>query len=118
MTDLLKIVKNDARTCTGSNLRRIMLLAGKTSILSLHGADFQYHKIPECEACRIDFLKGLIDVKQELKAWSKLRLKKFLNIYVLSSKLEYWTPLPLAVFHPAQYSSSTVLKKLCYKPSF
>ena len=42
-----------------------MLLAGKTSILSLHGADFQYHKIPECEAWRIGFLKELIEVKQE-----------------------------------------------------
>ena len=65
LTDLLKIVKNDVRTCTGSNLRRIMLLAGRTSPLDLHGADSQYHKIPECEEWRINFLKELIEVKQE-----------------------------------------------------
>ena len=54
LTALLKIVKNDVRTCTGSNLRRIMLLAGRNSTLDLHGADTQYHKIPECEEWRIN----------------------------------------------------------------
>ena len=42
-----------------------MLLAGRTSPLDLHGADSQYHKIPECEEWRINFLKELIEVKQE-----------------------------------------------------
>jgi hypothetical protein len=65
LIDLLKIVKNDVRTCTGVNLRRIMLLAGRTSPLNLHGADSQYHKIPESEKWRINLLKELIEVKHE-----------------------------------------------------
>ena len=64
---LLEIAKKDVRTTTGSNLRRIMLMAGKESIDDLHEADeaMEYHKIPEREAWRVDVLKELVDTKQD-----------------------------------------------------
>ena len=65
LRDLLRIVRNDVRTCTGSNLRRIMLLTGRTSTCDLSGSDFEYHKVPESEAWRIDFIKELIEIQEE-----------------------------------------------------
>ena len=64
---LLEIVKKDVRTTTGSNLRRIMLLAGKSSTLDLQEADrlIEYHQVPECQAWRINFLQELVEVQQE-----------------------------------------------------
>ena len=82
LTALLKIVKNDVRTCTGSNLRRIMLLAGRTSAMDLQGADSQYHKIPESEEWRINFLKELIEVKQEgleVEGMEQAEIEEILN---------------------------------------
>ena len=62
MRYLLSIVRNDVRTCTGSNLR--MLLTGRTSTCDLSRSDFEYQRIQESEAWRIDFIKELIEIQQ------------------------------------------------------
>ena len=64
---LLELVKTDVRTNTGSNLRWIMLMAGMNKILDLTeaGTDIiEYHKVPESQTWKINFLKEIIDVQQ------------------------------------------------------
>ena len=41
---LLEIARNDVRTTTGSNLRRIVILAGRKSIDDLNNVDVYYQK--------------------------------------------------------------------------
>ena len=62
---LLDIVKKDARLTTGYNLRSIMILAGKNRVedLEVGKVDFEYHKVEETEAWRIDFVQELIDLR-------------------------------------------------------
>ena len=62
---LLDLVQSDVRTTTGQNLRRIMLETGKnmTSELFTGDVDFKYHKVPEDEAWRVDFIKEIIEIK-------------------------------------------------------
>ena len=82
---LLELVKKDARTTTGSNLRRIMLMAGKQQIEDLHGADteiIEYHTVPESQSWRTNFLKELVEVRQgelEVPGMAKQDLDQILN---------------------------------------
>ena len=82
---LLELVKKDTRTTTGSNLRRIMLMAGKQQIEDLHGADteiIEYHKVPESQSWRTNFLKELVEVQQgelEVLGMAKQDLDQILN---------------------------------------
>ena len=65
----MKLVKDDVRTTTGSNLRSIMLLAGKSTlgeVLDSKG-DIEYHKMTEEELWRPNLLKEIIDVLNDEK---------------------------------------------------
>ena len=64
---LLDIAQSDVRTTTGANLRFIMLLTEKNRIgdLKAGNVDFEYHTINEADEWKIDFVKELIDVKND-----------------------------------------------------
>ena len=65
LRNLLNLVKNDVRTTTGSNLRKIMLLSGKNTIKEVLDSrlDFEYHKLEEEEVWKVDMLKEIIDIQ-------------------------------------------------------
>ena len=60
---LLDIAREDVRSITGSNLRRIMLLSGRNSVKDLKDIDVPYHVVPADEAWRIGFVKELVNAK-------------------------------------------------------
>ena len=61
---LLEIARNDVRTTTGSNVRKIMLLAGTKTVGDLKNIDVEYHKVSKENEWRIDLLKELVEVRQ------------------------------------------------------
>ena len=63
LRNLLNLVKSDARTTTGSNLRRIMLLSGKNNIEEVLDStvDFEYHKLEEDQNWKVNMLEEIID---------------------------------------------------------
>ena len=65
LVQLLEAVVGDARCTTGSNLRNIMLMAGKNRIEELDEGDIdiEYHEILESEAWRVDFIKEVVELK-------------------------------------------------------
>ena len=67
LRQLLDIAQSDVRTTTGANLRFIMLLTEKNRICELKAGnvDFAYHKINEADEWKIDFIKEIIDVKND-----------------------------------------------------
>ena len=63
LKSLLNIARNDVRSTTGSNLRKIMLLSGRNRIEDLKDVDIPYHAVPSDEAWRIGFVKEIVDQK-------------------------------------------------------
>ena len=65
LKQLLEISKNDVRQTTGHNLRSIMELTGKNTIeeLDTRNVDFDYHKVKETDAWRINFAKELVEIR-------------------------------------------------------
>ena len=75
MKNVFHTVKHDCRSVTGSNLRNIMLLVGKTNIDDLCPEDssiVKYNEIPEDQAWRVSVVKELVDVK-----WGELVVEGF-----------------------------------------
>ena len=64
LRNLLNLVKSDARTRTGSNLRRLMILSGKNTIEEVldSNIDFVYHKLEEDQNWKVNMLAEIIDV--------------------------------------------------------
>ena len=62
---LLSLVESDVRMTTGYNLRTIMLQAGLNRLedVGVENCDFEYHKVTEVDAWRIDFLKELLETR-------------------------------------------------------
>ena len=63
---LIKVIRKNTLSVTGSNLRNIMLLTGKSSIDSLLPTDVDimtFSEVPVSESWRINFLTELIDLK-------------------------------------------------------
>ena len=63
---LLNEAKKDVRSVTGSNLRNIMILAGKSSIEDVTVEDVDtipYFNLSEDEHWKVDSIKEIIDVK-------------------------------------------------------
>jgi hypothetical protein len=61
MGRLLDIARGDMRPITGSNLRRNMLLSGRSSVQDLKNVDLPYHWVPADEAWRIGFVRELVN---------------------------------------------------------
>ena len=64
---LLRVVRADARSTTGSNLRKIMLLLGKHTIdeVKSHDIDnFEYAPVMPDDTWKIDMVKELIEVRE------------------------------------------------------
>ena len=64
LKNVFHTVKNDCQSVTGSNLRNIMLLVGKTSIVDLCAEDscrIEYHEIQEEEVWRVSLANEMID---------------------------------------------------------
>ena len=64
---LLNLVKHDARSTTGSNLRNIMLLTGKNNIEEVKEADLDdmvYVPVTNEDLWKIKFVKELINVRE------------------------------------------------------
>ena len=79
---LLKIAKNYVRSVTGSNLRKIMLLSGKTSISDLRNISVSYHELLNEEAWKVDVIKELISTRHgdlELPGWEKEEIECIMN---------------------------------------
>ena len=66
---LLNLVKSDVRTTTGSNLRSIMLLAGKNTIQEVLSSniDVEYHKLEEEQKWKTILLGEIIDILNDEK---------------------------------------------------
>ena len=65
LRNMLNYVKLDCRTTTGGNLRRMMLLAGKTSVDELTTLSFkshQYMDVPQGEEWRIHSAKEMLEI--------------------------------------------------------
>ena len=66
LKNLFKVVKEDCRSVTGANLKRIMNLVGKENVDSLvpnDAMDIEYHVISEENAYKVNIIKELTDVK-------------------------------------------------------
>ena len=62
---MFNTIKHDCLSVTGSNLRNIMLLVGKSNIEDLCPEDHnlvKYNEIPEEETWRVSVIKELVDV--------------------------------------------------------
>ena len=66
---ILKAIKFDVRSTTGSNLRNIMLATGKSSVEKLEISDFksiQYHPIAKEDSWRPEMILELTDIKFDI----------------------------------------------------
>ena len=65
----MNLVKSDVRTTTGSNLRSIMLSAGKNSIEEVLNSniDVEYHKLEEDQNWKIALIGEIIDIIHDEK---------------------------------------------------
>ena len=67
---------------TGSNLRKIMLLSGKTSISDLRNISVPYHELPDEEAWKVEVIKEIISMRHgdlELPGWEKEETDYIMN---------------------------------------
>ena len=74
---LLSEAASDVRSTTGSNLRNIMLLAGKTSIdaVSVSDADrIEYFKLKDEEAWKVQLATEIIEAKANIKVYRAIYL--------------------------------------------
>ena len=72
---LLLHVKHDVRSTTGSNLKKIMLLSGKTRVEEVDQSDatkLKYHQLNDDEEWKVVTNKELIDVKYGRKELENL----------------------------------------------
>ena len=67
LRQLIDIAQSDVRTTTGGNLRFIMILTEKNRIedLKAGNVDFAYHTATEDDEWKINFVKELIDVRND-----------------------------------------------------
>ena len=65
LKNLVKVIEYDTRSVTGHNLRTLMLNSSTDNIKNLmpKHADNDYFEVPEGEEYRIEFIKELIEVK-------------------------------------------------------
>ena len=65
LKNLVKVIEHDTRSVTGHNLRTLMLNSSTDNIKNLmpKDADNDYFEVPEGEEYRIEFIKELIEVK-------------------------------------------------------
>ena len=81
---LLKLVKYNVWSITGSNLRKFMINSGMTQIDDLipGRVDVKYHPVAEDQEWRIPFVKELIDIKYDdlaVPGVTKTNLEQILN---------------------------------------
>ena len=63
---LLNLIRNDTRSTTGSNLRKIMVILGKHTIDEVKSRDineFQYAPVMPDDVWKVDMVKELIEVR-------------------------------------------------------
>ena len=63
---MLQTVQNDARSTTGSNLRKILIQTNKNNVERLEVEDYssiKYHELHESEAWKVGLAKELTDAK-------------------------------------------------------
>ena len=65
LRNLLRSIEYDTRSVTGNNLRRLMLESGMFEIRNLRpkDAEITYFGVPKSEEYRVEFIKELIEVK-------------------------------------------------------
>ena len=87
---LLKIVQNDVRSTTGSNLRNIMLLFGKCSTQNIKMIDidsFEFAPVKPEDFWKVSLVKEIIDIKADqidVEGFTKHELDEILE-YVCTS---------------------------------
>ena len=62
VTHLYKVIKNDVRSITGSNLRNIKLLLDNYNLSIIDSKSVQYHPVKEDDKWKVNCVKELIDV--------------------------------------------------------
>ena len=83
---ILKLVKKDARSTTGANLRKMMLLLDKVQVEDITKKDvdnFKYAEVPPNDAWKVGIVKEIIDVRN-----SSLEVENFVD-EELNEILEY-----------------------------
>ena len=65
LRNLLKVIESDTRSVTGHNLRTLLLRSKAENIRDLkpHHVTAKYRNIPEGEEYRVNFVKEIIEVK-------------------------------------------------------
>ena len=66
MRDLFRIVKNDAQTTTGSNIRNIQILTGKEDqpLVPNDALKVKYHAVKDEDKWKVNLVKEIIEIKQ------------------------------------------------------
>ena len=83
---ILRCVKNDARSNTGANLRRIMLLVNKVKVCDVTKKDIdevKYAEVPPEDEWKVGMVREIIDIK-----YSRLDVENF-NKEELNEILDY-----------------------------
>ena len=87
---LLSICKNDCRSITGKNMRKIMLMCDKGNINSLEENDIdslKYFPIPETETWRLGLLKELLEARSsntEIKGFTETEITDLIELVCVS----------------------------------
>ena len=87
---MLRIVRRGCRSNKGKKLRKLMRIAGKTSIDDLKKVDFNdliYNEIPEGEKWKIRLAEELIEIKNgimDVKILTSMRSSKSLRTSLLN----------------------------------
>ena len=83
------MIEYDTRSVTGNNLRTLMLAAGTDNIKTLVSkhAEIDYFAVPVGEEYRVDFIKELIEVKNntmEVDGFENEELDEILSFLCVS----------------------------------
>ena len=90
INSLLESIFYDARSITGSNLRNILLMTGKTDVRDLVPEDvdkMEYHPIPEGEKWKISIVQEIIEQKNgnlDIENLSEIELENTLKYLCVS----------------------------------
>ena len=97
VSQLLIHVKQDVRSTTGSNSKKIMLLSGKTRVEEVDQSDatkLKYHQQNDDEEWKVVTNKELIDVKYGRKELKNLNYNAPLEVYWMSSFFPSFLRIP------------------------
>ena len=92
---LLNLIMNDVRSCTGNNLRNIMLLTDKDKVKDILRSDIlkvKYHPLPEDQLWKKTLLDKLLDNMKTCHSHRALVLKKLASWFIIYVFIDIYIP--------------------------